>query len=116
LWCDMFFRLFYGKPRVMDYWPDKVKPLDIFATGNVRPKASQVMLVAVFMQSTVMTAEIMQLIDTASSEASEGVLAHKVEQFCCATEELVEDWNLVSTFSGLCGAASALKRGYECRN
>jgi hypothetical protein len=111
LWCDMFFRLFYGKPSVIQYSPNKVKPLDIFAMGKVRPKASQVMLVAVFIQSTIMTAEILHLVDTASSHANEGGLSHKVEQFCCETEELVADWTLVSIFSDLRAFAFVPKCG-----
>jgi hypothetical protein len=98
LYCDMFFRLFYGKPSVMQYSPIKVKPMDIFGMADMRPKASQVILTAVIIQNTIMTAEILHFIDVASSKGSDEGVADGVERFCCETEDLIADWNLVSIF------------------
>ena len=111
LWCDMFFRLFYGKPSVLPYVPNNVKPLDVMASRGLRPKASRIMIAAVFIQGTIMTADILHYIDTASSQDRANEVPQRVEQFCLAIDELVSDWNLVSISSILLAPALRWKPG-----
>jgi hypothetical protein len=99
LWCDSFFRLFYGQRSTMQYSPTAVKPPDVFETGHMRPKALLVLHTAIFIQTTAMSAEILHFIDTASPEEREKDEARKVDDFCFATEALMADWNLVSTLT-----------------
>lgn len=106
LWCDMFFSLFYGKPRFVRYAAGRVKSPLHFFTARPRPKPSQIMLASLFMQSTIMTAEILELVDGATEEERQGGLQEKVDEFCSETEELFSDCNLVRVF---CGASLLMK-------
>ncbi|KAF2681575.1 hypothetical protein K458DRAFT_76235 [Lentithecium fluviatile CBS 122367] len=102
LWCDMFFRLFYGKPSLIHYSPNNVKPPALFTPTNMRPKASQVVNSVVLIQSTVMTAEILNIIDGASPRECEESLQSKVDKYCLETEELIADWNMEQILEAQC--------------
>jgi hypothetical protein len=77
------------------YTPNQVKPLALFTSENMHPTAYQACILTVWTRATVMTAEIMNLIDQFDgSEDRPQTFYEEVDQYCSRMEELIEEWNL----------------------
>lgn len=117
---DILFRLFYGKPTVVSgsardevssmaflffltsellthpqvrWTPKKIKAPSIFRQGNMQPSANQVLISVAWIRYTLLTAEIINVVDNASSTDHLEV-EQKVNNFCVQLEDLMVEWNL----------------------
>ncbi|KAH7080572.1 hypothetical protein BKA63DRAFT_591170 [Paraphoma chrysanthemicola] len=93
---DLLFRLFYGKPTVVRWSAQKIRPPNVFRLGDMHPSAFQVTVAVVWIRYTLMTAEIVNEVDSFNGH-DHGVLEQKVDQFCTALEVLIMEWKLEET-------------------
>ncbi|KAH7388650.1 hypothetical protein BKA66DRAFT_460438 [Pyrenochaeta sp. MPI-SDFR-AT-0127] len=91
---DTFFRLFYGKPTVIRWSPNKIRPPALFRVGNMHPSAAQVTVAVIWVRYTLMTAEMINFIDEDTSHDRDKVIADKVDEFCLQLEELMVEFKL----------------------
>ncbi|KAF1841025.1 uncharacterized protein K460DRAFT_371020 [Cucurbitaria berberidis CBS 394.84] len=93
---DTLFRMFYGKPTVVRWSPNKVRAPALFHTNNMHPSAPQVIVTVVWVRYTLMTAEMINFIDNNASHNRDEVIAQKVDDFCLQLEELMAEFKLES--------------------
>jgi hypothetical protein len=96
---DTLFRMFWGKPNVVRWSPNKVRPPAIFSSNNMHPSASQVTISVVWVRYTHLTVEMLNFIDSYSPDSLDGSLTHKVDEFCIQLEELMLEWKLEALMS-----------------
>ncbi|KAF2833134.1 hypothetical protein CC86DRAFT_310811 [Ophiobolus disseminans] len=93
---DTLFRLFYGKPTVVRWVPNKVRPPAVMRSGNMHPSVHQVTMFVVWIRYTLMTAEMLNDIDNCPPTDRNGVIQEKVDDFCVGLENLMVEWKLDS--------------------
>ncbi|KAF2866738.1 hypothetical protein BDV95DRAFT_583707 [Massariosphaeria phaeospora] len=96
LQTDLLFRLFYGKPAAIKWSSSNIKPPTLVTSNNLQPPASQVIIFAVWIRYTVMTAEIFQVLDS-SDTTTEGYsrdVLDQVDMYCSQLEDLVVEFNI----------------------
>jgi hypothetical protein len=96
---DTLFRMFWGKPNVVRWVPNKVRPPAIFSSNNMHPSASQVTISVVWVRYTHLTVEMLNFIDNYSPDSLDGSLTHKVDEFCIQLEQLMIEWKLEALMS-----------------
>lgn len=95
LQTDLLFRLLLDKPPMIRWKVGRVKPPTLFSTSHMAPTADQSRCYVVWIRFTVLTAEVMDVLEDREQRHSPEVL-EKVDQYCKDLEELVADWRLVS--------------------
>ncbi|KAF2131498.1 hypothetical protein P153DRAFT_365077 [Dothidotthia symphoricarpi CBS 119687] len=91
---DCLFRLFFGKPTVLSWSPNKVRPPAVFTHRNVHPSASQVMIAVVWVQYTLRTVKIINYLDSHGLEHCDTSVVQKVNDFCTQLEDLMAEWDM----------------------
>ncbi|KAH8727675.1 hypothetical protein GQ44DRAFT_770234 [Phaeosphaeriaceae sp. PMI808] len=97
LGMDILFRLFYGKPTVIRWVPSKVRPPTILRTSKTHMSMYQVTTMIIWVRSTLMTAEMLNEIDSCTLPDGNGKLSQSVDEFCIKLKDLVTEWKLEST-------------------
>lgn len=90
---DIFFRLFYGKPSAMCWSRNHVNPPTLSSTSTHQPNAAQVIILVVWLRSTMMTTDILRVLDSDAIDCDQ-----KVDDFCHQVEELIDDFDLVRQY------------------
>jgi len=88
---DVLFRLFYGKPAVIRWSPDKVRPPNLFR--DVDSSAAKVTTTIVWIKATRLTAETLNLYSSTSKDNKDH-LAQEVDKLCLQLEGIVAEWKL----------------------
>ena len=83
---DILFRLFYGKPAVIRWSPDKVRSPNLFR--DVEPSAAKVTTTIVWIKATRLTAETLNLYINTSKENKDH-LAPEVDKLCLELEGIM---------------------------
>jgi hypothetical protein len=91
---DTLFRLFYGKPTVIRWSPNKIRPPHTFLASNMHPSASQVIMSVVWVRYTYLTVELLNFIDQDAPMHKENSLHDKIDDFCHQLEDLIVEWKL----------------------
>ena len=91
---DVLFRLFYGKPTVVRWFSDNVRPPLIFSPDNMHPTAFNVMINIVWIRYTVLTVEIIDYVDNRVQDKADPSIAQKANECCLRLEELMNEWRL----------------------
>lgn len=92
LCIDLSFRLFYGKPRVIKWAPDKVRPPLLFRRDNMHPSAMVVTIAVVWVRYTLIVDELINYIDDYASHGQGDDLRQKADEGCIQCEKLVAEW------------------------
>jgi len=74
--------------------PDKVRPPSVFNSNNMHPSARQVMVLCVWVQYTLITAEAINFIDNTPVGSRDEAYAIRVEGFCTRLAALLEEWKI----------------------
>lgn len=90
LQTDALFRLIYGKPGAMLWSYAKVHPPALFTAFNMQPTASQVIMISVWLRSTISVAETLKKLDDAPADAEKNI-----NEFSEQLNSLVDDYGLV---------------------
>jgi hypothetical protein len=91
---DTFFRLFYGKPTVLRYVPNRVRPPLLFRPDNMQPSALQVMMSVMWVRFTLLTVELISYVDSRTSHDQDRSVAQKTDETCAQMEALMDEWKL----------------------
>jgi len=91
---DVLFRLFYGKPTVVRWFSDKVRPPLIFSPNNMHPSAFNTMISITWLRYTVLTVEIIDYVDNQVQGKTDPNVAQKVNECCVQLEEMMDEWRL----------------------
>ncbi|KAF2856144.1 hypothetical protein T440DRAFT_99182 [Plenodomus tracheiphilus IPT5] len=91
---DSLFRLFYGKPTVLRWSPNKVRPPALLRAGNLHPSRWTITIAVVWVRYTHLTAETINWIDNNAPHKDIDALVHKVDALCSKLEEIMEEWGL----------------------
>ena len=89
---DLSFRLFYGKPRVIRWAPNKVRPPLIFRHDNMHPSAMKVTIGVVWVRYTLLAEEVISYIDNHASRGQGDDLIQKADEGCVQFEKLLAEW------------------------
>ncbi|KAA8625322.1 Zn-clus domain containing protein [Pyrenophora tritici-repentis] len=91
---DVLFRLFYGKPTVVRWLSDNIRPPSIFTPDNMHPTAFHTMITITWIRYTVLTVEIIDYVDNRVQDRTDPSVAQKVNECCLQLEEMMEEWRL----------------------
>ncbi|KAG9186952.1 hypothetical protein G6011_10060 [Alternaria panax] len=91
---DTLFRLFYGKPTVLQYVPNKVRPPLIFHSNNMQPSALHVTISTVWIRYTILTVELISYVDSHQIPGQDRNVSQKVDEICLQMEALMDEWKL----------------------
>ena len=91
---DLSFRLFYGKPRVIRWAPNKVRPPFVFRGDNMHPSAMSVVIGVVWVRYTLLAEESISHIDNRTADGQGDDLFQKVDEYCMRFEKLMVEWKL----------------------
>ncbi|KAL1791849.1 hypothetical protein ACET3X_009600 [Alternaria dauci] len=91
---DTFFRLFYGKPTVLQYVPNKVRPPLLFRSDNMQPSALHVTISAVWIRYTLLTVEMISYVDNHQTTDQDRRVSQKTDETCLQMEALMDEWKL----------------------
>ncbi|CAN9465621.1 unnamed protein product [Alternaria alternata] len=91
---DTFFRLFYDKPTVLQYVPNKVRPPLLFRSDNMHPSALNVIMSAVWIRYTLLTAEMISYVDSHQTPDQDETVSQKIDETCLQMEALMDEWKL----------------------
>lgn len=94
LQTDLLFRLLLDKPPMIRWKVGRVKPPTLFSTSHMAPTADQSRCYVVWIRFTVLTAEVMDVVEDREQRTTPEVM-QKVDRYCSDLEELVADWNLI---------------------
>ncbi|KFY44994.1 hypothetical protein V494_01202 [Pseudogymnoascus sp. VKM F-4513 (FW-928)] len=93
---DALYRLVYGRPTVVRWAPNKVRPPAIFRFENMHPSAYRVMVLVVWVRYTQLTAEMLNEFDDNVSHERHGGIHQQVDDFCIKLENLMAEWRMES--------------------
>ncbi|KFX87316.1 hypothetical protein V490_08349 [Pseudogymnoascus sp. VKM F-3557] len=93
---DALYRLIYGRPTVVRWVANKVRPPAVFRPGNMHPSPSQAMLLVVWVRYTMMTAEMLNEVDNNLSHERDEGIQQQVDDFCIKLEDLIAEWKMES--------------------
>jgi len=91
---DTFFRLFYDKPTVLQYVPNKVRPPLLFRSDNMHPSALNVIMSAVWIRYTLLTVEMISYVDSHQTPDQDETVSQKIDETCLQMEALMDEWKL----------------------
>jgi hypothetical protein len=91
---DTFFRLFYGKPTVLRYVPNRVRPPLLFRPDNMQPSALHVTMSVVWIRYTLLTVELISYVDSHPSHDHDSNLCQKADETCLHMEAIMDEWKL----------------------
>ncbi|KAI8936434.1 hypothetical protein NX059_006841 [Plenodomus lindquistii] len=91
---DSLFRLFYDKPTVMRWSPNKVRPPALLRAGNLHPSRWTTTVAVVWIRYTHLVAETINWIDSNAPHKDIDALGRKVDTLCVQLEALMEEWSL----------------------
>lgn len=91
---DSLFRLFYGKPTVMRWSPNKVRPPAVLRAGNLHPSMWTATISVVWIRYTHLTAETINWIDEHAPHEDIDELSRRVDALCLQLEDIMEEWSL----------------------
>lgn len=94
---DLLFRIFYGKPASLRWKLGRVSPPSLFTTKSMNPSAAQTTVFVISVRYTIMTARIFDVLDECPDKPYGSDILRQVDEYCSQLEDLVADWNLVST-------------------
>lgn len=92
LCMDISFCLFYGKPRVIRWEPNKVRPPLIFRHDNMHPSAISITIGVVWVRYTLLAEEAISYIDNHASHGRGNDLSQKADECCIQLEKLIAEW------------------------
>jgi hypothetical protein len=104
---DTFFRLFYGKPTVLRWSPNKVRPPLLFRPDNMQPSALHVTISVVWVRYTLLTVELISYIDSRPPH-DQYSCSQKADEYCAQMEEIIVEWRLEELMNGK-GAADDVR-------
>ncbi|KAI4641726.1 hypothetical protein J4E93_007824 [Alternaria ventricosa] len=90
---DTFFRLFYGKPTVLRWSPNKVRPPLIFRPDNMHPSALHTTISVVWVRYTLLTVQAIGYIDEHPPHDRNSCV-QKADEACSQMEDLISEWRL----------------------
>lgn len=96
---DTFFRLFYGKPTVLRWSPNKVRPPLLFRPDNMHPSALHVTISVVWVRYTLLTVEAIGYIDE-NPPHDRNSCVQKADEACSQMEDLISEWRLEEVMNG----------------
>jgi hypothetical protein len=79
--------------------PHKVRPPSLLRSNNMHPSMSQITLSVVWIRYTLLTAEMINQIDSCTNVEQDGVIQQKVDSFCTQLEDLLAEWKLESSLT-----------------
>ncbi|PVI00138.1 hypothetical protein DM02DRAFT_563555 [Periconia macrospinosa] len=91
---DLTFRLFFGKPTVIRWVPDRIKPPSIMTSHRLHPTARYVMVVVVWVRYTLLAAEAVDFIDKTLPENRDANFYQKIDKYCTSLEDVLIDWKV----------------------
>ncbi|KAH9865699.1 hypothetical protein J1614_009286 [Plenodomus biglobosus] len=91
---DSLFRLFYGKPTVMRWSPNKVRPPAVLRASNLHPSMWTATISVVWIRYTHLTAETINWIDEHAPHEDIDELSRRVDALCLQLEDIMEEWSL----------------------
>ncbi|KAH9870510.1 hypothetical protein IAQ61_005986 [Plenodomus lingam] len=92
LCVDSLFRLFYGKPTVMRWSPNKVRPPAVLRTNNLQPSMWMTTITVVWIRYTNLTAETINWIDENAPHKDIDALSRRVDALCVQLEDIMKEW------------------------
>lgn len=104
---DILFRLFYGKPAVIRWSPNKVRSPDLFR--DMDPAAAKVTTTIVWIRVTRLAAETLNLLDGNTPKDSNDYLALEVDKLCFQLEGIMTEWRLEKLMD-----AEDISNDYHC--
>ncbi|CAI6336235.1 unnamed protein product [Periconia digitata] len=94
LCTDLTFRLFFGKPTVVRWVPDKIRPPSIFNPDRMHPTAGFAMILVVWVRYTLITAEAVNYVDSIATDDRNATFYQTVDEYCMKIEHLMKDWRM----------------------
>lgn len=94
LCSDIAFRLFFGKPKVLRWVPNKIRPPLTFRGDNMHPSALRVTIGVVWVRYTLLAEELIGYVDKHASNGRGDDLFKKADECCTQLESLVAEWKL----------------------
>ncbi|KAH6615047.1 hypothetical protein C7974DRAFT_57842 [Boeremia exigua] len=96
---DCLFRLFWGRPTVLRWKPQTVRPPAVLHPKHMHPHPTQVMLLCIWIDYTSRTIEQISSIDNATAEGIS--VSHDVDDCCRKLEVIVADWKMEATMKDM---------------
>jgi hypothetical protein len=96
---DTFFRLFYGKPTVLRYSPNAVRPPLLFRPDNMHPSALHVTISVVWVRYTLLTVDAISYIDSQPAHGQNSCVQN-ADDACTQMEDLISEWRLEESMNG----------------
>ncbi|KAF5851162.1 hypothetical protein GGP41_003974 [Bipolaris sorokiniana] len=94
LCSDIAFHLFFGKPKVLRWVPNKIRPPMIFRGDNMHPSAIRVTICVAWVRYTLLAEEFIGYVDTHASNGQGDDLFKKADECCTQLESLMAEWKL----------------------
>jgi hypothetical protein len=91
---DVAFHLFFGKPKVLRWVPNKIRPPLIFRRDNMHPSAINVTIGVVWVRYTLLAEELISYVEDHAADGQGDDLFRKADECCVQLENLMSEWKL----------------------